>query len=142
MCNKTVEQSRNRGEALEHLSHIETRTGQETLADRFLSEEDVTDTYIRCTEHHDALDNLPIAKGKGKGKGKAEGKYKNIDIENNAGKQGIIEHHGAMCMYKQAFEKSRKCFKQINGRLVQICFKTEGPSMIITNARVPHTWAN
>ena len=39
-------------------------------------------------------------------------------------------------------EKSRKWFKQINGRLAQICAKIKGPGIIITNALAPHTWAN
>ena len=47
-----------------------------------------------------------------------------------------------MFMYKKELEKSRKWFKQINGRLTQISFETKGPDFIITNVLAPHTWAN
>ena len=43
-------------------------------------------------------------------------------------------------MYKRELEKSRIWFKQISGRLAQICFKTKGPNLVITNTLAPHTW--
>ena len=72
------------------------------------------------------------AKNKGKGKkgvGKGSRRY-----------QVVTEHHGVMFMYHKDLEKSRIWFKQINGRIAQICFKTRGPNLVITNTLAPHTW--
>ena len=45
-------------------------------------------------------------------------------------------------MYKKEIEKSRKWFKQISGRIMQLCIKTNGPDLVITNCLAPHTWAS
>ena len=45
-----------------------------------------------------------------------------------------------MFMYKKDLSKSRICFEQITGRLLQICFKTKGPNLVITNTLAPHAW--
>ena len=47
-----------------------------------------------------------------------------------------------MTMYKKDLEKIRKWFKQISGRMMQICSKTKGPDVVITNCLAPHTWAS
>ena len=47
-----------------------------------------------------------------------------------------------MIMYKKEIENSRKWFKQISGRIMQICIKTNGPDLVITNCLAPHTWAS
>ena len=89
-----------------------------------------------------------IDKGKFKGHAKGKGtpptqpKGKGKDTNNDIRKQGIVEHHGVMIMYKKDLEKSRKWFKQIDGRNLQICFKTKGPDLVITNTLAPHTWAS
>ena len=45
-------------------------------------------------------------------------------------------------MYNKDLEKHRKWFKQISGRLMQVCFKSKGPDLVITNCLAPHTWAS
>ena len=69
------------------------------------------------------------AKQKGE-KGKGKGKKPNSNTE----------HHGVMFMYHEELEKSRIWFKQISGRLMQVCFKTRGPNLVITNTLAPRTW--
>ena len=59
---------------------------------------------------------IPTAKGKGKMR--CKGKVKNTDAENHISKQGIIEHHGVMFMYKKELEKMWNWLKQIDGRHV------------------------
>ena len=64
----------------------------------------------------------PVKKERGKG----EQKGKNLDGEGtdtqNKESQSNMEHHGMLIMYKEDLEKSRKWFKQINGRLMQVAF--------------------
>ena len=107
--------------------------------------DDITEAYIKCEDHVDAIENPPSpppTREKGKGKSKSKSRLKNVVAENHAFKQGAVEHHGVMFMYKKELERSREWFKQINGRLAQISFKTKGPDLIITNVLAPHTWAN
>ena len=118
---------------------MESRIGHKTREDRIFSLEDATDVVIKYEEHFDELENPTV---KGKGKGKQKRKATNTDPENHISKQGVIEHHGVMFIYKQELVKLRKWFKQISGRLAQISFMTKGPGLIITNALAPHTWAN
>ena len=47
-----------------------------------------------------------------------------------------------MIVYKKDLEKYRKWFKQISGRIMQVCFKTKGPDLVTTNCLAPHTWAS
>ena len=95
---------------MENLAYMETRVGMRTMAGpsrnilRVFSLEDITETYIKCEEHYNQIDNPPTAgKGKGKGKnsGKKKGPNKNIDTENHINRQGVTEHHGVMFMYKK-----------------------------------------
>ena len=79
--------------------------------------------------HACAIKGKGANKGKGK-KGKGKGQKPNF----------IIEHHGVMFIYHKDLEKSRIWFKQISGRLLQICFKTKGPNLVITNTLASHTW--
>ena len=45
-----------------------------------------------------------------------------------------------MIMYYKEMEKFRIWFKQIGGRLMQICLKTKGPNLVITNTLPARTW--
>ena len=48
------------------------------------------------------------AKGKGKGTPPVKGKGKGKDTNNDIRKQGIVEHHCMLIMYKKDLETSRK----------------------------------
>ena len=113
---------------------MESRIGLKTRANRTLSIEDVTEAFIKCNDHFDEMENPRV-----KWKGKQKGNTQNADPENHINKQGVIEHHGVMFMYRKELAKSRRRFKQISGRLAQICFKTKEPDLIITDALAPHT---
>ena len=113
---------------------------------RTFSEEEIGQTFIQCMAYFDPHPP-PVGtepgkrtdkkQGKTKGKGKAKkGKAK------GAKAQPIAEHHGVMFMYKKEFEKFRIWFKQITGRLIQICLKTKGPNLVITNTLAPHAWVS
>ena len=78
-----------------------------TLANKTFSFDDVTETFIECSEHFDELDN-PKPKGEDTGKTKQKGYMKNPDPEIHSHKQCLLEHHGVMFMYKQEIDKKTK----------------------------------
>ena len=84
------------------------------------------------------------SKGNAKGKGRGKGRGKGMNSKGQTSKAVDIgvEHHGVAVIYRKKLDASRIWFKQIDGRLLQICFKTKGPNLTFTNAYAPHTWSN
>ena len=79
-------------------------------------------------------------------KGEKEGAGNDQEKKGKKGKNSnpnyTPEHHGVAIMYKKEHEGSRKWFRQISDRLMQIYFRTRGPDLVITNFYAPHTWTN
>ena len=96
---RIIKKSESNEHATEYLAYVESRIGVNTRANRIFTIEDVTEAFIKCEEHFDALENPPEkGKGKGKGAGKGDSKTKNADPENHVSRQGIARHHGIMFM--------------------------------------------
>ena len=50
---------------MEYLVYMETRIGQKTLTNQIFSLDDVTEAFVKCTEHFDDIGNpKPIGKGR------------------------------------------------------------------------------
>ena len=143
LIRKVLEKSENVETAETYFEVLLKHANEPNSFGRIFTENEIGQAFVECMEilNPNIPDETVIDhKGKGKGKGKSSKKGKPNKGKTSNRKPAITEHHGVMFMYKKELEKSRIWFKQISGRLAQICFKTKGPNMVITNTLAPHTW--
>ena len=77
------------------------RCRKEKLIGKIFSEEEIRHAYVICLDRYDPQKALG-EKGEGEGaKGISKGKGKSKDTIEDVRKQGIVEHHGVMIMYKK-----------------------------------------
>ena len=103
--------------------------GKENSGGKTFSSNEIGEAFVICMGAFEVQSGKGKSKAKGT-KGKGKGKQPSL----------VMEHHGVMFTYHKELEKSRIWLKQISGRLMQVCFKTRGPKLVITNALAPHTW--
>ena len=122
---KVGEKTSNREDCEQYFETMFKNADQENSVGKTFTTSEIGEAFVISMGKFDAA-----IKGKGKEKGSKKGKPRHV----------VIEHHGVMFMYHKDFEKSRIWFKQISGRIAQVCFKTKGPNLVITNTLAPHTW--